>query len=56
MIVKTEWGVRSPWGDNAVADKTSAEKIVENMTAAGHTTAVIWRGVTPWVTEGDAEQ
>lgn len=56
MIVKTEWGVRSTWGDRATDTKESAETIVKNMTEAGHVAEVIWRGVTPWITEGDADQ
>lgn len=56
MIVKTQWGVQSPWGDNASEDKATAETIAKNMTEAGHAARVIWRGVTPWIVEGDADQ
>lgn len=56
MIVSTQWGVRSPWGDDAAKDKDTAQTIVKNMKSAGHDAEVVWRGVTPWITEGDADQ
>lgn len=56
MIVSTEWGVRSKWGDSDVGSKEDAQKIVKNMKSAGHDAEVVWRGVTPWIAEGDADQ
>ena len=49
MIVTTEWGTRTPWGDSATKDRETAEGIVKNMKSAGHDAEVIWRGVTAWV-------
>jgi len=49
VVVSTEWGVRSPWGDDAAKDKDTADTIVKNMRSGGHDAEVIWRGVTPWI-------
>ena len=49
MTTSTEWGVASPWGTSSVESLETAGIIVTNMKEAGHTAAIVWRGVTPWM-------
>jgi hypothetical protein len=44
----TEWGVKSPWGCDAVKDRAMAATIVANMRDGGHEASIVWRGVTEW--------
>lgn len=53
-MTETEWGVHSPWGDDAVKDYDTAHTMVNNMNAAGHEAWIIWRAVSDWqVTDDD---
>jgi hypothetical protein len=55
----TEWGVA--WstaeanGPNPVETKAKAKTMVKNMRAYGLEARVVWRGITPWMEEAEAE-
>mgnify|MGYP000877841532 CR=1 FL=1 len=60
--VTTEWGVhwvgdRGRYKDSPVDDRETAETIVRNVKNSEGTlyAEVIWRGVTPWLKEEEAD-